>query len=124
MLLLTDDGTLLHNLTSPKHRVPRVYRATLNQPPSPDAAKIFASGELILPEEATPCLPAELTLPGEREALVTVYEGKYHQVRRMFSAVGAEVITLARISHGGLTCAGVEEGDYRILSAAEIESLV
>ncbi|HEX7631579.1 MAG TPA: pseudouridine synthase, partial [Lacunisphaera sp.] len=96
LLLLTDQSELVHRLTSPKHKVPKVYRATVNADLSPALVPLFASGTLILKDEKDPCAPATLSLLGPREAALTLTEGRYHQVRRMFASQGAEVLTLHR----------------------------
>ncbi len=115
LLLLTDQSPLVHQLTSPKHKVPKVYRATVDADLSPDLVAQFASGTLLLAGETEPCAPASLTLIGLREAELTLTEGRYHQVRRMFSAVGATVLTLHRARFGHLDLAEVPSGQWREL---------
>src|SRR5690554_517763 len=85
LLLLTDDGALLHRIISPKSRVPKTYEATLAEPLRGDEAALFASGTLMLESEKTPLRPALLEPLGERSARLTISEGRYHQVRRMFA---------------------------------------
>lgn len=102
LLLLTDDGAFEHAQTSPKRHVPKVYAFTTAAPVPPEAADLFASGELMLQGERTPCLPAELELTGECSGRLTLHEGRYHQVRRMLAAVGAPVVTLERVEIGSL----------------------
>lgn len=120
LLLLTDDGALLHRLTSPKHKVPKVYEATLDRPLKGDEGSIFASGALMLNGEKTPCLPAKLTVIDPTHVTLEITEGRYHQVRRMFAAVGNHVNALHRSSFGELTLGDLKTGEYRILSSAEI----
>lgn len=115
LLLLTDDGQLLHRLTSPKHHVPKVYEATLDRPLRGDEAEIFASGTLMLNGEKTPCLPAKLTVIDDTHVTLEITEGRYHQVRRMFAAVGNHVVSLHRSTFGDLTLEELEVGEYRIL---------
>jgi 16S rRNA pseudouridine516 synthase len=115
LLLLTDNSALVHRLTSPKHKVPKVYRATVDVDLSPDLVAVFASGTLTLPGEPGPCAPAELKLLGSREAEVTLTEGKYHQVRRMFSAHGATVLSLHRSRFGSLELGDLALGAWREL---------
>ena len=103
LLILTDDHALVHRLTSPKRHVAKVYEAVLDRPVPSDAVDMFASGELTLHNETRPCAPATLAITSERTCRVTMTEGRYHQVRRMFSAVGAEVETLHRRSFGPWT---------------------
>lgn len=105
LLLLTDDGTFEHRLTSPKKHVPKVYRFVTSAPVPESAPAFFAEGTLMLESEKTPCLPAELVLTAPCEGELTLHEGRYHQVRRMLAAVGAPVIELERIAIGSLRLA-------------------
>jgi len=116
LLLLTDDGQLLHRLTSPKHKVPKVYEATLDRPLKGDEAEIFASGTLILNGEKTPCLPARLEVIDPTHVRLEIVEGRYHQVRRMFAAVGNHVTALHRVSFGELTLGDLKPGEYQSIS--------
>jgi 16S rRNA pseudouridine516 synthase len=122
LLILTDDGGLNHHLTSPRHEIPKTYRAVLARPLRGHEAMLFASGELMLEGETTPCLPAELTVLGEREAELTLHEGRYHQVRRMFAAAGNHVEALSRIRIGrlALTDTDLEEGEYRSMEPTSL----
>lgn len=115
LLLLTDQSQLVHRLTSPKHKVPKTYRATLDADLPADAGDTFASGTLLLKGESEPCAPAGLHVIGPREADLTLTEGRYHQVRRMFSAVGCEVLTLHRGQFGSLTMGELAPGRWREL---------
>lgn len=115
LLLLTDQSELVHKLTSPKHKVPKIYRATLDADLPADTGAKFASGTLLLRGETEPCAPAELRALGPREAELTLTEGRYHQVRRMFSAVGCEVLTLTRLRFGHLELGTVAPGMWREL---------
>ena len=119
LLLLTDDGTLLHRLTSPRHHVAKIYEAILDRALKGDEAEIFASGTLMLNGEKTPCLPAKLTVIDETHVTLEIIEGRYHQVRRMFAAVGNHVVSLHRSSFGNLALGELKEGEYRILSTKE-----
>lgn len=115
LLLLTDQSPLVHRLTSPKHKVPKVYRATVDRDLSAEIVPLFASGTLMLAGEKEPCAPATLRIVSPREAELTLTEGRYHQVRRMFSAVGANVITLHRERFGELNLGEVPAGQWREL---------
>jgi 16S rRNA pseudouridine516 synthase len=115
LLLLTDDGALLHRLTSPKHKVPKVYEATLDRPLKGDEGEIFASGTLMLNGEKTPCLPAKLTVIDDTHVTLEIIEGRYHQVRRMFAAVGNHVTALHRSSFGNLTLRDLKPGEYQVI---------
>ena len=115
LLLLTDQTDLVHQLTSPKHKVPKIYRATLREEVSPDLIPLFASGTLVLKDEDTPCAPAELKIISPREAELTLTEGRYHQVRRMFASQGNEVLALHRSKFGALELADIPPGQWREL---------
>lgn len=115
LLLLTDDGVLLHRIVSPKSKLSKVYEATLANDLRGDEAGIFASGALMLESEQTPLLPAGLQVIDPRHARLTLHEGRYHQVRRMFAAVGNHVEALHRSRIGGLELAGLPAGEWRIL---------
>jgi 16S rRNA pseudouridine516 synthase len=119
LLLLTDDGALLHRITSPKHHVPKIYEATLARPLRGDETQIFAGGKLQLESEATALLPAELEVLEPQRVRLTLHEGRYHQARRMFAAVGNHVETLHRASVGALTLGDLASGQWRVLGAAE-----
>lgn len=114
LLLITDDGAFVHALTSPKRHVPKVYEFECSAPIPADAVPLFASGELMLHGETTPCLPAELEITGECTGRLTLHEGRYHQVRRMLAAVGAPVVTLCRTAIGPLQLAdlNLEPGEW------------
>ncbi|MCW1887074.1 pseudouridine synthase [Luteolibacter flavescens] len=121
LLLMTDDGQLLHRLISPKHHVPKTYHVTLDRPIEGHEAALFASGELVLRGEDKPLLPATMEALGEKEARITLEEGRYHQVRRMFAAAGNHVVELKRVSIGGLALPDdLEEGEWRTLGSTEL----
>ena len=117
--LMTDDGALLHRIVSPKAKLAKVYEATLAQDLRGDEAAVFASGTLMLESEKTPLLPAELEVLGPRTARLVLHEGRYHQARRMFAAVGNHVVALHRERIGGLALDGLRAGEWRILDDAD-----
>jgi 16S rRNA pseudouridine516 synthase len=119
LLLLTDDGQLLHRIISPKSKLPKAYLATLANDLGGDEAVTFASGTLMLDNESTPLLPAELEVLDARRARLTLHEGRYHQVRRMFAAVGNHVDALHRERIGGLTLDGLPAGEWRVLDEGD-----
>lgn len=124
LLLLTDDGGLLHRIISPKAKLEKSYVATLARPLDGSEAAAFAAGTLMLEGEDKPLLPAVLELLGPTEARLTITEGRYHQVRRMFAAVGNHVEALHRDRIGGLALpADLEPGKYRRLDAAAVAGL-
>ncbi len=116
LLLLTDQTALVHRLTSPKHKVEKIYRATLDRDLAPGLVELFAAGTLQLDGEKEPCAPAALKIISPREAELTLTEGKYHQVRRMFAACGATVLTLHRTQFGPLTLGDLALGQWRELA--------
>ncbi len=123
LLLLTDDGSINHLLTSPRRHLPRVYDVTLAEAVSGDEVVLFASGTLILESDVVPLAPAELVVTGERTATITLHEGRYHQVRRMFAATGNHVNSLHRVSFGGVELGDLPSGKWRELSNEEVTSL-
>ncbi len=124
LILITDDGDFLHRVISPKRHVPKTYLATLDRPLAGTEAEVFAAGTLMLDGEEKPLLPAQLDVVDERTARLTITEGRYHQVRRMFAAVGNHVVGLHRERIGGLVLpADLEPGQHRILSAADAEGV-
>lgn len=96
LLLLTDDGNLLHRISSPRSKFRKTYRATMARPLDGTEAALFGSGKLTLKGDDKPLAPAVLEIVSATEALITVTEGRYHQVRRMFSAAGNFVEALRR----------------------------
>ena len=120
LLLLTDDGALLHKIISPRANVAKVYEATLASDLRGDEGALFASGTLMLESETTPLAPAQLTALGPRRARLTVTEGRYHQVRRMFAATGNHVEALERVAIGRLTLDRLAPSQWRVLSADEV----
>lgn len=123
LLLLTDDGALLHRMISPKTHLPKVYEATLVQALRGDEATLFASGTLLLDGDTKPLQPAVLEVLGPCQVRLTLYEGRYHQVRRMFGATGNRVNTLHRSAIGGLVLDGLPEGQWRVLEAHDLAML-
>ena len=119
LLLLTNDGEFAHRVISPKYAVPKVYLATVEHPLEPGDPERFRNGLVLA--DGTQCLPADLEILSEFDCLVTVQEGKYHQVRRMLAAVGKPVLTLRRLSVGPLQVEpGPGAGRYRELTKEEL----
>lgn len=120
LLLITDDGPFLHRVISPRSHVPKRYVATLDRPLRGDEAAIFASGEMMLESETDSLAPAVLEALGPTTARLTITEGRYHQVRRMFAAVGNHVTALHRDRIGALDLPDdMEPGAWRVLSESE-----
>ena len=123
LLLLTDDGALLHRIVSPKSKLSKVYEVALAEDLRGDEPEVFASGALLLESEQAPLLPATMEIIGPRAARLTLTEGRYHQVRRMFAAVGNRVETLHRSRVGGLMLGGLASGEWRPLARDDIALL-
>lgn len=122
-VLLTDDGELAHKMLSPVSHVPKKYFVRLAKPVPESVPELFRSGMTIDGKEK--CLPAELEILSPRECFVTLHEGKYHQIKRMFQATGNMVIYLKRIAIGGVTLDDkLSEGEARLLEENEIKSLI
>jgi len=121
LILLTDQSELVHRLTSPKHKVPKIYRATVDRDLSAELIPLFASGTLLLKDEKEPCAPAELKILGPREAELTLTEGRYHQVRRMLGGQACEVVTLHRARFGHLELGDLPVGQWRELPLTEFD---
>lgn len=120
MLLMTDDGKFLHQVIHPKSGCLKVYHAVLDRPLGGGEQELFGSGEFLLESDAKPLLPAGFEALDEKQALVTLHEGRYHQVRRMFAAVGNHVLSLKRISIGGFALPEeLEQGEWRVVSEDE-----
>ena len=115
LLLLTDLGEWVHRWTSPRHHVEKCYEATLDRPAAPEWIPLFASGGLLLAGDKDPCLPATLEILDGCHARLTLTEGRFHQVRRMFEAVGAMVTQLHRSRFGNYTLGDLAPGEHRLL---------
>jgi 16S rRNA pseudouridine516 synthase len=120
LLLFTDDGALLHRIISPRAEVSKVYEATLAEDLRGNEGDLFASGTLMLESETTPLAPAWLEPLEPRRARLTVTEGRYHQVRRMFAATGNRVESLRRIAIGALQLDDLAPGQWRMLSPDDV----
>lgn len=121
LLLFTNDGDLLHRLISPKKEIPKVYYAKHEGTAKQEDVAAFAAGMEL--RDGTKCLPARLEPLGPGESLITVCEGKYHQVRRMMAARGMTVAYLERRQEGGLTLDGLPRGQIRELDEKEVHML-
>ena len=121
LLLFTNDGDLLHRLISPKKEVPKVYYA--RHEGQADAGDVEAFGTGLELRDGTKCLPAKLEPLGPGESLVTVCEGKYHQVRRMMAAREMTVLYLERRQEGGLVLGSLPRGEVRELDEREVKLL-
>jgi 16S rRNA pseudouridine516 synthase len=120
LILITDQGPLVHRWTSPKRHVEKVYAVTTESPIPPETVALFASGTLLLHQEKSPCQPAQLEILTPLTAHITLTEGRYHQVRRMFASQGCPVVDLQRIRFGKLTLEGLPEGEWRPISVEDV----
>ena len=121
LLLFTNDGDLLHRLISPKKEVPKIYYARHEGQAAEEDVRAFAQGLNL--RDGSVCLPAKLEPLGPGESLITVCEGKYHQVRRMMASRNMTVLYLERRQEGGLTLGDLPRGGVRELTEAEIREL-
>ena len=121
LLLFTNDGDLLHRLISPKKEVPKIYYARHEGEATAEDVEAFSSGLTL--RDGTVCLPATLEPLGAGESLITVCEGKYHQVRRMMASRGMPVLYLERRREGALELGDLPRGQVRELTEAEIAAL-
>ncbi len=130
LLIITNDGEMAHRLLSPKHHVDKLYYAKIDGDVNEEDVRLFSEG-LRIDDDLT-CLPAELTITGREETEsgivtdieVVIREGKFHQIKRMFRAVGKEVLYLKRLSMGPVRLdPQLEEGSFRRLTDEELTSL-
>ncbi|MBQ7501921.1 rRNA pseudouridine synthase [bacterium] len=132
-LLITDDGALNHKLLSPKQHVRKVYEVWTEEPVSQERAELFRAGGLYLEGDPKPLKAAEVRLLKDGEVaeeaeepelscrlLLTLTEGRYHQIKRMLEAVGSKVVRLHRRSFAGLQLEGLKPGRWRLLEAEEV----
>ncbi len=124
LLLLTDDGDLSHRVISPRRNVKKSYRVKLARPLNGAESELFATGTLLLRHEKKPLAPAKMEVISETEAILTISQGRYHQVRRMFAAVGNHVQEIHRERLGGLKLPdGMAPGQWKLLESDEVASI-
>ncbi len=119
ILLLTDDGDWLHRWIHPRHQTPRQYRVHLAEPLVENAGVVLSSGNLQLEGDSKPCRPAGFLRCSDTEILLTLQEGRYHEVRRMMAALGNHVVALHRERFGPYGLKGLMPGEWRLLSLEE-----
>jgi len=122
LIILTNDGDFCHAVTSPKRHIEKLYEFRTDGELTAEDASEFKKGAVL--RDGTKCLPAELQIDGNdpHRGLITVYEGKYHQVKRMLASRGKKILDLKRVAVGALSLDGqMKPGDYRELSEAEKE---
>ena len=125
LLLLTDDGALLHRIISPRNNVPKRYHVTLDRALRGDEAALLAAGTLVLESDDKPLEPVTMETLSPTSAHVTLTEGRYHQVRRMFAALGNHVVALHRDRIGSLALPeDLAPGSYRVLGSVELSAVL
>ncbi|BCN92327.1 pseudouridine synthase [Thiomicrorhabdus immobilis] len=123
LLILTNDGKWSRHITEPKQKVPKTYRVETVYAISPQTANLFSKGIYFAYENMTTS-PAEIEILSPTSCRLTIYEGRYHQIKRMFAATGNRVKNLHRESVGEIKLdSALRPGDYRALSQAEIDSI-
>ena len=123
LVLITDDGRWSHNIISPKKQCEKVYRVWIRNPLKDDTAEKFTAGVQLQGEDSL-TRPAKLEKIDEQEVLLTITEGKYHQVKRMFAAVGNKVVGLHREQIGPIKLADLPLGEWRYLTQTEVETFL
>ena len=123
-VILTDDGDLLHRITHPKSHASKHYAVTVQHDLKGDEAALFATGTFLMTGDTKPLKPALWTPHGPRSGHMILEEGRFHQIRRMFETLGNTVTALHRQQTGNLTLGDLKPGEYRILSAEEVQSIV
>lgn len=120
LLLLSDDGDFLHRITAPRTHTAKVYEVALERPLRGDEQGMFEAGGMMLDGEREALLPVEVEVLDLQNVRMTLYEGRYHQVKRMWEQVGNKVVRLHRSRIGPLSLEGLAEGRWRELSEAEL----
>lgn len=122
MVLLTTDGQWNHQVTAPKKHCQKIYRVLSAAALTVQDCELLSAG-ILLQGEDKPCLPAEVFTVAEREYLIAICEGKYHQIKRMLAAVHNKVVRLHRLAVGGVLLADLPEGQFRPLTSLEVKQL-
>lgn len=121
MMIITDDGEFAHNILAPKKHIEKTYRVQIDIDITDEMREKFKQG-IVLKDHV--CRPATIVVEDKNTALITITEGKYHQIKRMFGCFGAKVVNLHRISMGGLQLPkDLREGECRELTATELLKL-
>lgn len=116
LVILTDDGDLLHRITHPRRHAGKHYRVTLRDPLKGNEAEIFGRGDMMLGGEEKPLKAAKWTAESDSSGVMVLEEGRYHQIRRMFQTIGNEVVDLHRFQVGELLLGDLAEGAWRTLT--------
>ena len=119
MLIITDDGNFLHKIISPKYKLSKVYKVKVEKKISINVKQIFESGGLIIKNEKKPCKPVLFNQIDSFNVILTMHEGKYHQIKKMFSMCDNKVVELSRIQLGSLSIENLKLGTWRELTEKE-----
>lgn len=122
-LIFTDDGELSHRVTHHKNGVSKHYAVSLRDPLRGDEAELFVSGQFCISGDDTPLRPAHWTPGDDRNGVMILNEGRFHQIRRMFETIGNEVVTLHRFQTGNLSLDNLPEGQWRVLNENDLNRL-
>jgi 16S rRNA pseudouridine516 synthase len=122
-LLFTDDGDLLHRIIHPKTHSPKHYRVSVQSPLRGDESALFSTGEFRLDDDDKPLKPADWQAQDASGGVMILSEGRYHQIRRMFAAIGNHVTAIHRFQTGGLALSDLAEGAYKILVPDELQRI-
>ena len=122
-VILTDDGELLHRIIHPKSHASKQYRVTLEKPLTGEETMLFGSGTFLLAGDDKPLKTAKWTAESQNSGEMTLHEGRFHQIRRMFETIGNRVVELHRFQTGGLMLGDLPESSYRILGADDIHAI-
>ncbi len=123
LVILSDDGDLVHRLTAPRKKIPKHYKLRLSAELQSNSAEIFSSGRLRLKGETEDLLPAELKILGPKEVEVVLMEGRYHQLKRMFAAIGNHVESLERTRIGSFALGDLGPAEVKLLTPEEVKLL-
>lgn len=123
LIMMTDDGQLLHRLISPNWKVPKVYQVETSLEVTDQQVQRLSEGGWCLPDDDKPLAPAECKATGERALELTLIEGRYHQVKRMLEAVGNPLTSLHRSRFAHWTLGDLKPGEWRHFSAEEQATL-
>jgi 16S rRNA pseudouridine516 synthase len=123
LVLITDDGDLLHRIISPKKQITKKYKVVLRDDLQGTESAIFASGDLTFVNDTKPLKPALWTPHDAKSGIMELQEGRFHQIRRMFRSLGNEVVDLHRFQIGNLRLEDLPMSQYRVLTKTEIEAI-
>jgi len=124
LILLTDNGQFLHNIISPRKKIKKIYRITTKEPMSKEMIDRLSAGTIHLKGEKNPCLPVNVDSIDDLNVNVTLYEGKYHQLKRMFGSIGNKIVKLERIQIGEFLLDDLKSGEWRDLTDNEINKYI